>query len=168
MSALALYELVGQYRELEKLADSGDLPPEVIRDTLEALTGELETKATNVAMFTRNLEAAADAIDKAAEAMQERALRLRKRSEAVKAYLLFNMQASGITKISSPEFTLTVRKNPEAVHLADGVVLPVEYMEQPPAPPPRPDKKKIKEALKAGVVIDGAWLESGERLEILT
>ena len=77
MSALTLYQLTGQFRELEALADSDDLPPEVIRDTLEGLTGELEVKAISVAAFTRNLEASADMIDEAAKAMQTRARRLR-------------------------------------------------------------------------------------------
>lgn len=166
MSALTLYQLTGQYRELEALADSDDLPPEVIRDTLEGLTGELEAKATNVAAFTRNLEASADMIEEAAKAMQARARRLRTRAESVKAYLLYNMQAAGIRKIESPEFTLAIRTNPPAVVIREDAEIPAEYMVQPEPPPPRPDKKRIGAALKAGVQIDGCWLEQGERLEI--
>lgn len=166
MSALMLYQLTGQFRELEALADSDDLPPEVIRDTLEGLTGELEVKAISVAAFTRNLEASADMIDEAAKAMQTRARRLRARAESVKAYLLYNMQAACIRKIESPEFTLAIRTNPPAVVIREDAEIPAEYMVQPEPPPPRPDKKRIGAALKAGVQIDGCWLEQGERLEI--
>lgn len=166
MSALTLYQLTGQFRELEALADSDDLPPEVIRDTLEGLTGELEVKAISVAAFTRNLEASADMIDEAAKAMQTRARRLRARAESVKAYLLYNMQAACIRKIESPEFTLAIRTNPPAVVIREDAEIPAEYMVQPEPPPPRPDKKRIGAALKAGVQIDGCWLEQGERLEI--
>ena len=49
MSALKLYEIVRQHRELEQLADSGDVPAEVIRDTLEALEGDIEAKSVSVA-----------------------------------------------------------------------------------------------------------------------
>ena len=102
MSALTLYQIAGQYRELETLSVSDDLPPDVIRDTLEGLTGDLEVKATNVAYFTRNLEATADMIEEAARAMQDRAKRLRKRADSVRQYLLYNMQVAGIRKIEAP------------------------------------------------------------------
>lgn len=166
MSALTLYQIAGQYRELETLSVSDDLPPDVIRDTLEGLTGDLEVKATNVAYFTRNLEATADMIEEAARAMQDRAKRLRKRADSVRQYLLYNMQVAGIRKIEAPEFTLAIRTNPPAVVIRDGIELPDEFMVQPEPPPPRPDKKRIAEALKAGRSVEGCWLEQGERLEI--
>lgn len=163
-----LYELTTQFAELNALAESDDLPDELIADTLEGLQGDLQAKATNVAMLVRNLEAGADAIDEAAKAMQQRANRVRARAERVAAYVLFCMQSAGITKIESPYFVLAVRKNNAAVRIAEGVELPDDYMVQPEPPPPRPDKKKLADALKAGEVIDGVWLEQGERLEIRT
>lgn len=168
MQALKLYQLADQFRELESIADTDDLPAEVIADTLEALQGDIEIKATNVAMFIRNIESGAEAIEEAAKAMQARATRLRKRADGVRAYLLFNMQTTGITKIECPEFKLAVRNNPESVRIAEGAKIPDEYMVVPEPPPPRPDKTKIKAALKAGAHIDGCYLEAGQRLEIRT
>jgi hypothetical protein len=169
VSALALYELAAQYRQLQDLADTDDLPAEVIRDTLEGLTGEIEAKSINVAKFVLSLEAHADAISDAAKQMTDRAQRVRNRAESIRAYLLFQMQATGTTKITCPEFTMAVRSNPPAVGLRDDVELPAEYMAKPPEPPPpRPDKRAILDALKSGKQIDGAWIEQGQRLEIRT
>lgn len=56
MSGPALYELVAQHKSLEYLATSEDLPPEVVRDTLDGLEGELRDKAVSVAHFILNLE----------------------------------------------------------------------------------------------------------------
>lgn len=166
MSALALYELATQYRQLQELADTDDLPPEVIRDTLEGLTGEIEVKSINVAKFILSLEAHADAISDAAKQMAARAQRVRARADSIRAYLLFQMQATGTTKVTCPEFTLAVRSNPPAVCLRDDVELPPEFMVTPEPPPPRPDKRAILEALKAGKHVEGAWIEQGQRLEI--
>jgi hypothetical protein len=166
MTSLKLYEIANQFRELESLADSGDLPPEVIRDTLEGLQGDMQQKGVAVAQFIRNLDVNADVIDEAAKAMQQRANRLRKRAESVKAYLLFNMQATGITKIEAPEFVIALRNNPEAVEIAEGAQIPDELMVRPEPPPPRPDKVKIKAALKAGQNVDGCRLVAGQRVEI--
>jgi hypothetical protein len=165
-----LYELVGQYRSLEALESSDDLPPELIRDTLEGLQGQLQEKATNVALFVRNLESVADAIDDAAETMRLRGARLRKRAQSLQDYLLFNMQSAGITKVESPFFTLTVKKNQATVVIDNEKLIPAEYMRAPqPAPPPLPvpDKPAIAKAIKDGVEVPGAHSEQRERLEIV-
>lgn len=166
MGLPALYEIAKQFHDLEMLADTDELPPEVIRDTLEGLTGTLEAKATNVAKFTLGLEAEAAMIEDAARQMIERANRRKKRAESIRNYLLFNLQACGVTEVTCPEFTMRVRKNPEAVEIDDPEQVPPEYMVTPEPPPPRPDKKAIKDALKAGHPVRGCWLRSGERLEI--
>jgi len=160
-----LYKLVAQYRELQQL-DAEEVPEDVLRDTLEALGGELEIKATNVAAFCKNLDSFADQIDEAAKAMKERGARVRRKSDAVRQYLMSMMQAAQITKIESPEFTLAIKKNPPALFIAPDVVVPAEFMVTPPAPAPYPDKAKLKQALKDGLHIDGVRLEQGERLEI--
>ncbi len=166
MTALNLYELVADFKAVEALESSDDLPEQVIRDTLEGLTGDLQVKATNICKFVRNLEVNAEAIDEAAKQMQARANRLRKRAESVKSYLLFNLQATGITRIEAPEFVITVRNNPESVRILEGAQIPAEYLVAPEPPAPRPDKTAIKAALKAGKHIDGAYLEAGQRIEI--
>ncbi len=165
----ALYQITQQYRELERLDPSEDLPAEVIRDTLEALGGELEAKATNVARFVLNVEAMAEAVENASKAMKERAARIRRRADAVREYLRMNMQGAGIKKIEAVEFTLTLKKNPPAVVIDDAGQIPSAFMVMPPPPPPpepRPDKKAIADALKAGTGVPGAHIEQAERLEI--
>ena len=167
MKLPALYELTQQHRELERLADTtDDLPPEVIRDTVEALEGAIEAKAVSVAAVVRNLETHAGLIRDAAKQLAERAARAEKRAESLKAYMLFCLQASGISKVTAPEYTISVRNNPEAVRIADDAELPPEFLVQPPPPPPRPDKTAIKAALKSGRDVPGCWLEAGQRLEI--
>lgn len=166
---MKLYELSQQYRALEALESSDDLPPEVIRDTLEGLTGQLQEKATNVGLFIRNLESTADAIEEAAEAMRMRGARLRKRAQSLHEYLKLNMQASGISKVESPYFTLCLKKNPPTVVIDSENLIPARFMrtpEPPPPPKPVPDKKAIGDAIKAGEEVPGAHSEQYERLEI--
>jgi hypothetical protein len=168
---MRLYELTAQYRALEALESSDDLPAEVIRDTLDGLEGQLQEKATNVALFIRNLESTADAIDEAATTMQARGTRLRARAQSLQQYLLFHMQAAGITKVESPYFTLQVKKNPPSVVIDSENLIPAKFMRTPePPPPPKaaPDKKAIADAIKAGEEVPGAHSVQGERIEIKT
>lgn len=166
---MKLYELVGQYRALEALESSDDLPPEIIRNTLEGLEGQLQEKATNVGLFIRNLESTADAIDEAAEQMRERGTRLRKRAQSLHEYLLFQLIAAGISDVKSPYFNLKVKTNPPTVVIDSESLVPAEYMTQPeplPPPPPRPDKKAIAAAFKAGEEVPGCHVEQRQRLSI--
>lgn len=161
-----LYQLVEQHRELERLADAEDLDEETVRNTLDALEGEIQVKAQSVAAMTLNVEAWAQAADDAAKRISERAARARRRAAWLRDYLRANMQGAGLTKIESPEFTVAIRKNPASVQIADGIILPAKFMVQPEPPPPRPDKRAILDALKAGEQIEGCQLVQGERLEI--
>jgi len=164
MTLPALYEIANEYREaLEKLADM-DLPQEVIADTLEAVTGNLEVKATNVAMFARNLESLAESIKEAEAQMAHRRKVIENRADSIRSYIKTCMESAGVSKIDCPYFSLAIRKNPPAVIIEGNV--PKEYMRFPEPPPPTPDKTAIAKALKEGKTIEGAYLSQGTRLDI--
>lgn len=166
MSENALYVLANEYRDAaEKLADL-DLDDQTIADTLEGLAGTLEVKATNVAMFARNLEATAAAIKDAEANMAKRRKAIEARAERMFAYLKQNMDVSRITKIESPYLRIAIRNNPAAVHIDAESQIPAEFWKQAPAPPPALDKKAIAEAIKSGQEIPGAHMESSTRLEV--
>jgi len=165
VNTLTLYQLSDKYRQLEVLADTGDIPPEVIRDTLDALGGELEEKAVAVAHFIRNLETAAESIETAASAMSLRAERMRERASSIRAYLLFHMQATRVPKVFSPYFTIAIRTNPPSVVIDDASVVPAEYKVIPTVEP-RIDRLRIAARIKAGEPVPGCRLETKQRLEI--
>lgn len=161
-----LYSISDQYlQDVAKLQDL-DLDEQTIADTLEGLSGDLEVKATNVAMFVRNLESLADQIKQAEAQMAARRKAIESRADRVREYLLLNMQRTGVTKIESPYFTLAVRSNPPKVIIDDPEMIPDEYWRQPPVPLPEVDKKAIGAAIKAGSTVAGAHTESCVSLSI--
>ena len=161
-----LYEIVQHRAEFERLAEQGDLDPQLIVDTLESLDGELNDKAVAVAQFSRNIEATAAAVREAGKAMLDRAARLEKRAESIRNYLLFQMEFAQVSKIECPWFTIAIRKNPPAVIIDDEAAVPDQFKVTPEPPAPRPDKALIRDALKAGEDVPGARLVQSERLEI--
>ena len=162
----SLYDIAAEYRQAaDKLADL-DLDEQTIADTLEGMSGALEVKAQNVVMFARNLEATAAAIKEAETAMAARRKAIEHRAAGLRRYALSAMQVAGVQSIECPYFKLTVRKNPPAVEVFDAAQIPAQFMRTPEPPPPAPDKKAITEAIKAGQVVPGARLVSGERLEV--
>ena len=162
----SLYELSNEYQLAQIKLIESDYDQQTIADTLESLSGDLEAKSINVAMFIRNLEVTADAIKQAEKEMAERRKAIENKTEAMKLYLKQNMQRCGITKIESPYFALTLRKNPPSVVIDDAGAIPNEFYVFPDPPAPYPDKKAISEQLKSGNVVNGAHLEQAERLDI--
>lgn len=164
--SLSLFTIAGEYRaQLDQLEQLG-LDEETFNDTLESISGDLETKSINVAMFARNLESSAAAIEEQAKLMIERAKGIRKKSEHVKEYLKANMEHAKLQKIESPYFVLSIRKNPQSLVIDDEKQVPPSFLKTPEPPPPALDKEKLKEALKSGEVVPGAHLEQKTRLEI--
>ena len=162
----ALYNIAAEYRAAaEKLAEL-DLDTETIADTLEGLSGDLETKAQNVAFLARNLESTAAAIKQAEADMAARRKAMENRADGLKRYIFESMKFAGIEKIECPHFRLSIKNNPAAVEIFEPGLVPASFMRTPEPPPPAPDKTAIKEALKAGQDVPGARLTSGQRLEI--
>lgn len=162
----SLYVLTDEYRvAAARLADL-ELDEQTIADTLEGLAGALEVKATNVAMFVRNLEASADAIKAAEGEMARRRKSIEARADRVRQYLKENMERAEISKIECPYFKIAIRDNPPAVVIDAESQIPAEYMRVPDPPPPSPDKKAIAAAIKAGKEIAGCHTERSKRLEI--
>ena len=167
MNDLTLYQITGQYLALQDL--SMDVPEEQLRDTLDLITGDFKTKATNVALVSQNIDALGDSLENMIEQATARLKGLRGRSAGLRNYLLVQMQATGISKIEGPMLKLAVQSNPARAVIDDERSLPSGFMRMPlPAPPPvpQPDKKAILDALKAGTDVPGAHLETGVRLVI--
>lgn len=166
MNNLTLYEISNNYvQALDFLTDPElDFPIEAINDTLEGLSGELEEKAVNVAMFLRNMETTAEAIKAAEEAMYKRRKALENRAAWLKGYLKTSMEACGISKIECPFFKLAVQKNAGVVNIIDEDAVPGQYKEA--VITWKIGKTAIKAAIKAGETVPGAEFVSGTHLVI--
>lgn len=162
--SVTLIDVARQMRGLEAEAlDGADLTPEVLTDTLEALTGDFEQRAERMGQWVLELEADAKKLRERASAVEDRARRLQEAADRIKNFMLASMQIGGVKKVQLLEFTVTRRLSPESVAVHDAAAIPTEYMRQPP---PVPDKTVIKEALKRGEAVPGCELQRNEHLRI--
>jgi Siphovirus Gp157 len=164
MSA-SLFLIATEYREAAAQLASLDLDEATVRDTLEAMSGELEVKATSVAHVVRAMEADAAAVKQWAKDATERAKAIEARAERLREYLSSNMQACGIQRVEGPGITLSWRKS-HAVVIDDAAQIPAQYMRTPEPPPAAPDKRAIADAMRAGEVVPGARMETRQALQI--
>lgn len=167
MSLPSFYTLATGYRTLLE-SDDEEIDPITLRDTIEGLEGNLQTKAVNLAAVALSIESAGKAAEEAAKALLERSKRLYRRRDALRSYLKTGMETAGVHRFETPELTISIRRNPASVLIDQNAVIPDRFMRIPEPPPPAPDKKAIAEALKAGETIKGVELVQSTRLEIRT
>lgn len=163
---LKLYEIQRNYFEaLDVFTDpEHEIDPQTVTDTLEAIEGEFEQKAVNVAAFLRQMEAEAEAIKAAEERMSRRRRALENRARWFRDYIKVGMEVIGTKKVSSPWFVLSIQNNPPAVDVFDQEAIPAEFREV--VTETRINKTAIKDAIGAGRAVPGAKLVNGTRLAI--
>lgn len=85
-----------------------------------------------------------------------------KRVERVRAAIERAIVTSEMpTPIKLPTATISVSKRKPGVVIDDEAAIPSRFFVQPPAPPPKLDKKAIGEALAANESVPGARLDNG-------
>lgn len=153
----ALHVLTG---ELLELARNEDLPPDAIRDTIEAIQGTIEEKAKSLADWSLDMDGDIEKIDAAIDRLAQRKKHIQARKESLIEYIKSNMEASGIKKISCPLFTITYVEGPDVVEIIEEAEIPDDYVNVKTTI--IPDKNLIKKALKDGYEVAGARLGKGK------
>ncbi|EAD6954663.1 hypothetical protein HS43_07540 [Listeria monocytogenes] len=155
-----LYSIQGKYQQLLNLAEQ--LDPELLKDTLESIDDELETKAENVAFVIKELEGQSLILEKETKRLAERKNTINNNVKRLKQSLFDAMITANKQKIKTNLFTLDIRKNPPSVIVEDESKLLNYLIEQPK----KLDKTKLGDDLKKGIEVPGAVLVQTERLQI--
>ncbi|MBO1926672.1 siphovirus Gp157 family protein [Thiomicrorhabdus sp. 6S2-11] len=158
-----LYELTTELNELSHLAfevEDDQSFALAIADTMEALQMQFNDKAEALVKVAETLGANTTAIDAEIKRLQARKKTIVNRQTALKDYLRNNMEASEITKIESPLFTISLVKGRAICEVTDEAALPDEYMSVKTEI--KPDKAALTKALKDGLEIAGARLTTSK------
>lgn len=160
-----LYQIDTEYKIiLDELYDEeGNVNNQALMK-LEHNTQAMEKKAIAVASYIKNMDAEREAINSAKTEMAEREKRYKKRVDELSGYLLAGMERRGIQKITCPYFEIKIKKCPPSVHILDDSLLPEEYKRTKTEV--LPDKVKMLQEMKVGVIIPGASLKNDLKLEI--
>lgn len=129
---------------------------------INALELDRDTKIENIGCWVKNLKSDAAALKEEAKAMTERAARAAKKAESLQHYLEAVLAGQ---KFQTPKVAISWRKS---------VSVEVDEAEVPDLPEQfkrtevkvSPDKTAIKDALKAGEIIEGCRLVEKNNISI--
>lgn len=165
-----VFELASQYRQLEALvdADRDDVPEDALLANWLQTEGDLNQKIENIGFAIRNREAILAGKQEAIKAMEASAISIEKEIERLKKLAVDLLTATGHKKAGGQALTLSVVPNQPKVVIEDESAIPPEYLREIPAvaASTAPDKKKLADDMKAGVIIAGAKLVPSVRLAI--
>ena len=129
-------------------------------EALDALQLARDEKIEGVGLWIKNLQAEAEAVKKEKDAMADRQRRLEKKAESLKNYLAYALQGE---RFSTPRIAISWRKS-ESVLIPDEALLDARFVNITMIK--KPDKKLIKDTLKAGREVPGAELITKQNLQI--
>jgi len=144
-------------------ADLADLvkdDPEFLRDSIEGETNLFECLDALVMSVTED-QALIRGIKGTIGEFQARMERIENRCDMKRSMIAKAMELAEVKKRESPAATVSLRKVPASVIVTDESTIPAKYWKQPPAPPPKLDKKALADALDDGERIEGATLSNG-------
>ncbi len=145
-----LYDITEAHKELEKLEDEGlD-----IGDTFEAVEASFNDKAISVVHVIQNMGGNVSALETEIDRLSKRLKTVKTRQESIKEYLRFNMEATGINKISCDLFTISIKQGRDIVQIDDDSLIPTDYLNIKTSSTPM--KREILADLKTGKEIAGA------------
>jgi anti-sigma28 factor (negative regulator of flagellin synthesis) len=157
-----LYEITQEAIYLSTLLETEELTPE-LEQALIINQDQLQAKAGNYAKVIANIQSDADAIDAEIKRLKAMKDSREKKIEWLKESVKKAMLVSGIEKVESPLFKLSVRRS-EAVEVDLVEALPNAFQNVKNVV--TADKVAIKEAIKRGEFVIGARLVENFNLQI--
>lgn len=166
---MKLYEIANDYIALLNAIDEGEIPEEAIADTLEAITGEINEKADNIACLLKDLDADIVAIKAEETRLAERRKAKEKSAERIKQYLADTLQRMSIDKVETARNKISFRKS-ESVEVLDEYSF-IQWAQENREElltysAPKVNKTEIKKALKSGDEIAGVRLVINQNIQI--
>lgn len=157
-----LYEITQEALYLSTLLETEELTVE-LEEALIINQDQLQAKAVNYAKVIANYQAESDAIDQEIKRLKAMKDSREKKIEWLKESVKKAMLVSGIEKVESPLFKLSVRRS-ESVEVDMVEALPNAFQNVKNVV--TADKVAIKEAIKRGENITGARLVENFNLQI--
>jgi hypothetical protein len=158
---LTLYNCSEIIQSVENFADAQDgvVTDEQMEMLVKAQTQSLE-KLSKLANYVSFLESFQDSAKQEIDRLYQRKVAAASRIESIKRFLLPYIQEHG--PVTAGLHRISIRKS-EGIVLEDGFANPL-YCEV--VTTLKPDKKKIKESIHAGIEVAGAKLENRLNVQI--
>ena len=160
---LSLYVIQQEYISLaESIIDNDGLLSEEMEAALQINKDQLENKSQCYGFIVRQLEGECDMIDNEIKRLEAMKKSRGKTVDRLKESVSKAMQLYEIDKIETPTIKISFRKS-ESIEIEEESLIDEKYMTVKTTK--TPDKKAIKEAIKAGEIVLGVTLKENQNIQ---
>lgn len=159
----SLYELVGEFKQLQSLAEEMEVNDQIIADTLEGIDFEIEEKADAYAKIIRMLEGDVVTLKSEIDRLNGRKKVVENNVTNLKKSLESAMRVCDKPRFKTDLFSFNIAKNPDKLVVDDEESIPQEFKSEEVVV--KIDNKVLKEFVKNNKC-DFAHLEQSESLRI--
>jgi hypothetical protein len=160
---MTLYELNEKYQQLLDMVESGDVDPQTLTDTMEAVEGEIEDKLEGYACIIKQMEADVAGLKTEEDRISSRRKSLESNIKRMKECMQLVMVRTGKPKVKTKLFNLNIQKNPAAAEILDIDNVPGDFWT---IPAPTVNKSAVRDYLKENGDQEWARLVQTESLRI--
>ena len=165
---MKLYEINQKYLEILDAIENGEIPVDCIKDTLDGVEGDFETKIDSIVSCVKNLKAEREAIKSEIKTLQARVKSKENKIDGLTEYVKSSMEIFNKKKIETSRNVISLRRTAEKLVIKDenlakekltkiegGVIIET-----------RINKQLLKEKIKEGEKFESAELKPGKTLMI--
>lgn len=162
---MKLYEVAEAFAQIQDFLNNAETDEEIvaIKEVLIDYECQFEEKVENIVYLLKNMEADIDVLKSEEKRLNEKRKSLERKTESLKDYLFSAFMQTGTERIKYPQFTVSIRNNPESVNVTDITKIPQDYFVPQP---PKLNKDGLKKAIKDGMEIDGVELVRNKSIQI--
>lgn len=158
----SLYNLSEGYKEVLEKMDEG-YSFEDIKDTLDAIKADMDTKVDNIIGLKRSAEGDVEIINKEIKRLQTLKKQKMNLADKLKGYLQDMLEVQELTNYRTSKNYVFKKRNAPSKSVTDEKLIPNEYWL---SQAPKLNAKQLTEDLKAGKEVPGAELKVTESLVI--
>lgn len=160
----SIYQIQNEYQLIisEIINNEGEITPE-LETALTINKEQLQSKAVDYSYVIKSLDSDCDAIDAELKRLQQLKKVRTNLAERLKDTISNAMNLYEVEKIETPLIKLSFR-NSESVEITNESQLDACFIVTKTVT--SPDKKAIKDAIKSGVLVEGATISYNKNLQI--
>lgn len=165
----SLMAIGGEYKEaFNQLTEDNMEDFDWVEKILLNINQKFEEKAQNVSLYVLSLESEVEEMEsqrrKIIDIMDNKIDKMKCRKESIRQYLFNNMKDINKKSIKTPIIDIVIRKNPPRTIIEDESKISQEYKIK--VETIKINKNLIKQDIKLGKLISGAFLQDSESLII--
>jgi len=164
MIETTLYEITERFKSALAGIEINEETGEILNCAgLDGIQAEFDEKAESIGLYIKNLSAMAEAIKNEQEALNKRRKTVENKIVWLKSYLLSQLSEVGRNKFETSKVKITTTTSEQTI-ITDETIIPKDFLKEKTTY--EPDKKAIKENIKAGIVIPGAEIKTNVNINI--